>query len=141
MTNQERIIEALEYRMEEMTGEQAKVRAQIGNLTGSLLKLNYDLTEKLNELSTVKGCMRKLEKGGLNKSELAESRRLFEKQLELVEMAIQTNKVYTEAMSSKIEELKMVHEDLTADIEAITEFVLNAKKRPIQPLVAVNESA
>lgn len=141
MTNSERIIEALEYRMEEMLSEQQSVRTQISNLTGSLLKLNYDLTSKLNELGTLKSCMRKIEKSSLNESEINESKRLFENQLELVQVAIDTNKVYTASMSSKIEELKMVHEDLTADIEAISEFVLATKKEPIQPLVAVNESA
>lgn len=141
MTNQERIVEALEYRMEEMLSEQQSVRTQISNLTGSLLKLNYDLTSKLNELGTLKSCMRKIERGSFNQGEICESKRLFENQLELVQVAIDTNKVYTASMSSKIEELKMVHDDLTADIEAISEFVSNAKKEPIQPLVAVNESA
>lgn len=141
MTKTERITEALEYRMEEMSGEQSNVRTQISNLTGSLLKLNYDLTEKMNELSTVKSCMRKIEKGGMNKHELAESRKLFNNQQELIEVSIEAIKSYIAAMSNKIEELKMVHEDLSADIEAITEFVLEAKKEPIQPLVAVNESA
>jgi hypothetical protein len=141
MTDNERVTEALEYRMEEMAMEQERVRVQMMDMTEKLLKLNFDLSEKMRELSTVQGCLRKVEKGMYNKNEIEESRKLFNQQLELVESAIEVNKMYTIAMNSKIDELKMVHEDLTADINAITSFLGEAKKEPTQPLVAVNVSA
>lgn len=128
ISKEERVCEALGCRLGEFCFQQDKVGKQVSDLTTTLVKLNYEYSEKLSELSTIKSCIRKLDRSKLDNNELEISKKIYSSQETTVRTAIEYLEVYIDSTTRKIEELRMVYEDLALDIDAIDGYLEELKK-------------
>lgn len=128
ISQEERVSDALGCRLGEFCFEHDRVGQQIDDLTKTLSKLNTDYAEKRSELIVIKNCIDKLDKGNLEDGELDISIKIYSEQAMTVQRAIEYLELYIDSTTRKIEELKIVYEDLALDIDAIDDYLGKLRK-------------